>query len=43
MNDSRLRKVLETFVAMKEEEEDFNCKSVRDEDIEDINRYRQIK
>lgn len=43
MCDSRLRRVLDSFTSMKEEEDDFNCKSVRDEDIEDINRYRQIK
>ncbi|KAL4504024.1 hypothetical protein ABPG72_022654 [Tetrahymena utriculariae] len=43
LSEPKLRKVLESFKEMKEEEEDFNCKSVRDEDIEDINRYRQIK
>lgn len=40
MCDPRSRKTLESFKAMKDEEEEFNSKSVRDEDIEDINRYR---
>lgn len=40
--DLKQKKNIEAFEEMAEEEEDMNAKSGRDEDIEDVNRYRKI-
>ena len=41
--DLKQKKNIEAFEEMAQEEEETNSKSGRDEDIEDVNRYRKIK
>ena len=42
LNNINSKRLLESFMAMKEEEDENRIKSMRDEDIEDINCYRRI-
>lgn len=43
LKDYHSKKIIDAFLEVREDEEDLSQKNPRDEDIEDINRYRKIK